>query len=93
MRIVCYNVDLIHVILGGLFSGSKLSLKDKANVFSLGDRIETLRMQDQGVILVHIAEDKEQVGTIYILLGLLFIANLQSRDINLSSSFEVSILL
>lgn len=93
MRIVCYNVDLIHVILGGLFSGSKLSLKDKANVFSLGDRIETLRMQDQGVILVHIAEDKEQVRTIYILLGLLFIANLQSRDINLSSSFEVSILL
>lgn len=55
--------DLIgeeHGRKGGLFSGSKLSLKDKANVFSLGDRIETLRMQDQGVILVHIAEDKEQ---------------------------------
>lgn len=62
MQLVHYNNDLIHIVIGGLFSGSKLSLKDKANVFSLGDRIEALRMQDQGVILVHIAEDKEQVG-------------------------------
>lgn len=33
----------------------------KTNVFALGDRIDVLRMQEQGVILVHVAEDKDQV--------------------------------
>ncbi|KAI8091254.1 Sac2 family-domain-containing protein [Gilbertella persicaria] len=44
---------------GGLF-GTKAPLRDKANLFSLGDRSDTLRMQDPGVILVHVAEAKEQ---------------------------------
>ncbi|KAI8355152.1 Sac2 family-domain-containing protein [Blakeslea trispora] len=43
---------------GGLF-GMK-TLKDKTNLFSLGDRSDTLRMQDPGVILVHVAEAKDQ---------------------------------
>lgn len=38
-----------------------MALKDKVNVFALGDRSDSLRMQDQSVILVHVAEDKEQV--------------------------------
>ncbi|KAG2187646.1 hypothetical protein INT44_005336 [Umbelopsis vinacea] len=43
---------------GGLFSSGKPSIRDKTNVFALGDRIETLRAHDAGVILVHIAEDE-----------------------------------
>ncbi|OBZ87123.1 Vacuolar protein sorting-associated protein 52 A [Choanephora cucurbitarum] len=43
---------------GGLF-GMK-TLKDKTNLFSLADRSDTLRMQDPGVILVHVAEAKDQ---------------------------------
>jgi hypothetical protein len=49
---------------GGLFSSGKSAIKDKTNVFALGDRIETLRAHDAGVILVHIAED-EGVVSIY----------------------------
>lgn len=45
---------------GGLFGTSKSTLKDKTNLFALGDRSDTLRMQDPGVILVHVAEVKEQ---------------------------------
>ncbi|GAA5797571.1 Sac2 family-domain-containing protein [Helicostylum pulchrum] len=45
---------------GGLFGTSKVALKDKSNLFALGDRSDTLRMQDPGVILVHVAEAKEQ---------------------------------
>ncbi|KAL0095828.1 Sac2 family-domain-containing protein [Phycomyces blakesleeanus] len=45
---------------GGLFGGGKQAFKDKTNVFALGDRIDVLRLQDPGVILVHVAEDKEQ---------------------------------
>ncbi|KAF7727175.1 hypothetical protein EC973_007950 [Apophysomyces ossiformis] len=44
----------------GIFSGNKVTLKDKTNVFALGDRIDALRMHDSGVILVHVAEDKDQ---------------------------------
>ncbi|KAI9497981.1 Sac2 family-domain-containing protein [Zychaea mexicana] len=44
----------------GLFSSTKVALKDKTNVFALGDRIDALKMTDQGVILVHVAEDKDQ---------------------------------
>ncbi|EPB81607.1 hypothetical protein HMPREF1544_11675 [Mucor circinelloides 1006PhL] len=45
---------------GGLFGTSKVALKDKTNLFALGDRSDTLRIQDPGVILVHVAEAKEQ---------------------------------
>ncbi|KAK4512283.1 DNA repair protein rad52 [Mucor velutinosus] len=45
---------------GGLFGTSKVALKDKTNLFALGDRSNTLRIQDPGVILVHVAEAKEQ---------------------------------
>ncbi|KAI7905195.1 Sac2 family-domain-containing protein [Cokeromyces recurvatus] len=45
---------------GGLFGSSKLALKEKANIFALGNRSDTLRMQDPGVILVHVAEAKDQ---------------------------------
>ncbi|KAI7852962.1 Sac2 family-domain-containing protein [Circinella umbellata] len=44
----------------GLFGSTKVALKDKTNVFALGDRIDALKMQEQGVILVHVAEDKDQ---------------------------------
>lgn len=49
---------------GGLFSSNKVALKDKVNIFALGDRSDTLRMQDPGVILVHVAEAKDQVSWI-----------------------------
>ncbi|CAO3639266.1 unnamed protein product [Mucor fragilis] len=45
---------------GGLFGTNKVALKDKTNLFALGDRSDTLRIQDPGVILVHVAEAKEQ---------------------------------
>jgi len=48
--------------VGGLFSSGKPSIRDKTNVFALGDRIETLRAHDAGVILVHIAEDEGVVS-------------------------------
>ncbi|TPX37558.1 hypothetical protein SmJEL517_g00456 [Synchytrium microbalum] len=42
----------------GLFSG-KLALKDKTNVFTLGDRLQVLtNPPDTGIILPHIAEDR-----------------------------------
>ncbi|KAI9468278.1 MAG: Sac2 family-domain-containing protein [Benjaminiella poitrasii] len=45
---------------GGLFGSSKSVLKEKTNIFALGDRSDTLRMQDSGVILIHVAEAKDQ---------------------------------
>ncbi|RCH82501.1 hypothetical protein CU097_004256, partial [Rhizopus azygosporus] len=44
---------------GGIFGGTKVAL-NKTNVFALGDRSDTLRIQDPGVILIHVAEAKEQ---------------------------------
>ncbi|CAG8843247.1 33580_t:CDS:1, partial [Racocetra persica] len=44
----------------GLFGSGKIALQDKTNMFALGDRIDTLRNQDAGVILVHVAENKNQ---------------------------------
>ncbi|KAJ3309539.1 hypothetical protein HDU76_003578, partial [Blyttiomyces sp. JEL0837] len=41
----------------GLFMG-KTSLKDKTNVYSLGDRIQVLTSSDTGIILAHIAEEQ-----------------------------------
>ncbi|CAG8554883.1 10316_t:CDS:10 [Cetraspora pellucida] len=45
---------------GGLFGSGKIALQDKTSMFALGDRIDTLRNQDAGVILVHVAENKNQ---------------------------------
>ncbi|KAF0539370.1 Vps52-domain-containing protein [Gigaspora margarita] len=45
---------------GGLFGSGKIALQDKTNMFALGNRIDTLRNQDAGVILVHVAENKNQ---------------------------------
>ncbi|KAJ3404153.1 hypothetical protein HDV05_007317, partial [Chytridiales sp. JEL 0842] len=42
---------------GGLFT-SKTAIKDKANVYALGDRIQVLLSSDTGIILSHIAEDQ-----------------------------------
>jgi vacuolar protein sorting-associated protein 52 len=52
--------------IGGLFSSGKPSIRDKTNVFALGERIETLRAHDAGVILVHIAEDEGVVSVMLI---------------------------
>ncbi|KAJ8328797.1 Vacuolar protein sorting-associated protein 52 [Batrachochytrium dendrobatidis] len=40
----------------GLFSG-RLTLKDKTNVFTLGDRLQVLVNPDPGIIMLNIAED------------------------------------
>jgi hypothetical protein len=47
--------------LGGLWGTGKIALQDKANIYVLQDRIKTLRNQDAGVILVHVAENKSKV--------------------------------
>ncbi|KAI9253595.1 hypothetical protein BY458DRAFT_521646 [Sporodiniella umbellata] len=44
----------------GLFGNSTKIALNKTNLFALGDRSDTLRIQDPGVILVHAAEAKEQ---------------------------------
>ncbi|KAJ3010115.1 Vacuolar protein sorting-associated protein 52 [Thoreauomyces humboldtii] len=43
--------------LPGLF-GNKPAMKDKANVFALGDRVLVTTTADPGIILTHIAEEK-----------------------------------
>ncbi|TPX61117.1 hypothetical protein SpCBS45565_g07345 [Spizellomyces sp. 'palustris'] len=43
--------------LPGLF-GHKPALKDKSNVFTLGDRLQVLTTPDPGIILTHIAEEQ-----------------------------------
>ncbi|KAI8073158.1 Sac2 family-domain-containing protein [Gongronella butleri] len=66
----------------GLFSNSKVALKDKMNIFALGDRIDTLRMQDQGVILIHVAEAKDlryQFEQVFRSLNLTLIDNASSE--------------
>ncbi|KAJ2959317.1 hypothetical protein NQZ79_g5266 [Umbelopsis isabellina] len=59
--VIADKTDLIgaeeNVKKGGLFGSGKFSI-NKTNVFALGNRIETLRAHDAGVILVHIAEDE-----------------------------------
>ncbi|CAG8435656.1 8672_t:CDS:10 [Funneliformis mosseae] len=44
----------------GLWGTGKIALQDKANIYILKDRIKTLRNQDAGVILVHVAENKSK---------------------------------
>ncbi|RIA99439.1 Sac2-like protein, partial [Glomus cerebriforme] len=45
---------------GGLWGTGKIALQDKANIYVLKDRIQTLRNQDAGVILVHVAENRSK---------------------------------
>lgn len=63
--VIADKTDLIgaeeNVKKGGLFGSGKFSI-NKTNVFALGNRIETLRAHDAGVILVHIAEDEGVVS-------------------------------
>ncbi|ORX50460.1 Vps52-domain-containing protein [Hesseltinella vesiculosa] len=68
--------------VGGLFSSSKVALKDKMNIFALGDRIDTLRMHGQGVILIHVAESKDmryQFEQLFRSLNLTLIDNASSE--------------
>lgn len=44
----------------GLFGTGRLTLKDKTNVFTLGDRIQVLQNIDGSVILTHVAETQQQ---------------------------------
>ncbi|CAG8622941.1 11481_t:CDS:10 [Paraglomus brasilianum] len=67
---------------GGLFGTSKIALKDKGNTFSLGDRINTLRNTDAGVILVHVAETSSQkysYEALFRSFNLIFIDNASSE--------------
>ncbi|KAL1919768.1 uncharacterized protein VTP21DRAFT_1699 [Calcarisporiella thermophila] len=48
---------------GGMLAGpfvSKLALKDKSNVFALGDRSEILKNPENNIVLIHIAEQNNQ---------------------------------
>lgn len=49
----------------GLFGNSTKTVLNKTNVFALGDRSDTLKIQDPGVILVHAAEAKDQVNNFF----------------------------
>ncbi|KAJ3130428.1 hypothetical protein HK100_008030, partial [Physocladia obscura] len=40
-------------------SGNKPQLKDRSNVYSLGDRVQVLMTDDAGIILHHIAQDQK----------------------------------
>ncbi|KAI8086031.1 Sac2 family-domain-containing protein [Halteromyces radiatus] len=67
---------------GGLFSSNKMALKDKSNLFALGDRMDTLHLQNLGVILVHVAEDKDiryQFEQLFRSLNLTMIDNASSE--------------
>ncbi|KAJ3200450.1 hypothetical protein HK099_002682, partial [Clydaea vesicula] len=59
--IIADKLDLIgceeNAKRGGLFA-SKINLKDKSNVFTLGERIQVLTNADAGIILGHIAEEQ-----------------------------------
>ena len=43
----------------GLFGGNKMMVKDKTNVFTLGERIDILNAIDAPVILPHVAEEQQ----------------------------------
>lgn len=53
--VVCNELSLL-----GLFGGGKVMVKDKTNVFTLGDRILILNNIDDPVILPHVAEEQQQ---------------------------------
>lgn len=47
----------------GMFT-TKVSLKDKSNVYSLGDRIQILMTADPGIIVPYMVEDQNLVSVI-----------------------------
>ncbi|KAI8615484.1 Sac2 family-domain-containing protein [Chytriomyces sp. MP71] len=47
------------MLLGGLFGSTKGHLKDRSNVYSLGDRVQVLTTEDAGIVLAHIAEEQK----------------------------------
>ncbi|CAG8555092.1 11996_t:CDS:2, partial [Racocetra fulgida] len=78
-------IEREHEIDCGLFGSGKIALQDKTSMFALGDRIDTLRNQDAGVILVHVAENKNQnstkqyVETTYDAIGILLCIRLNTQ--------------
>ncbi|CAH1764232.1 8029_t:CDS:10 [Entrophospora sp. SA101] len=73
-----------------LFGTSKIALQDKINICALGDRIDTLKNQDSGVILVHVAEDKNQKHPYEVLFrsfNLTFIDNASSEYLFITEFF------
>ncbi|CAG8489569.1 2639_t:CDS:10 [Ambispora gerdemannii] len=75
---------------GGLFSTTRIALQDKTSIFALGDRIDTLRGQDAGVILVHVAENKNlkyPVEALFRSFNLTFIDNASSEYLFLLEFF------
>lgn len=45
----------------GLFSSNKVVIKDKSNVFSLGDRVNVISTTDSGILLGHVVEEQNLV--------------------------------
>ncbi|CAG8500174.1 4506_t:CDS:10, partial [Ambispora leptoticha] len=75
---------------GGLFGTTRIALQDKTSIFALGDRIDTLRSQDAGVILVHVAENKNlryPVEALFRSFNLTFIDNASSEYLFLLEFF------
>lgn len=95
----CPTTPYINVfdLLGGLWGTGKIALQDKANIYVLKDRIKTLRNQDAGVILVHVAENKSKVRLYIQLLEFVIIyVNIYkflylNRDIQMKHCLEVLI--
>ncbi|KAJ3105839.1 hypothetical protein HDU97_007483 [Phlyctochytrium planicorne] len=54
---------------------SKTALRDKTNVFTLGDRIQVLQTADPGIILAHIAEEQHLVWKLLLVDKLLTYLN------------------
>jgi hypothetical protein len=50
-----------------LFATRVAPIKDKANVFTLGDRVQSLTDPDPGIIIPQAAEDKNLVGLNFLL--------------------------
>ncbi|KAI9016791.1 Sac2 family-domain-containing protein [Hyaloraphidium curvatum] len=50
----------------GLFAASKPAVRDRGNVYSLGDRIQVLSNPDPGIIVTHVAEASNQVGRLQV---------------------------
>jgi hypothetical protein len=43
------------------FFGTTKALSQKTNVFAVGSRLDTLKNQDAGLILIHVANEKNLV--------------------------------
>jgi hypothetical protein len=53
--------DLIQSVIAIGFFGTTKALHEKTNVFAVGSRLDTLRNQDAGLILIHVANEKSLV--------------------------------